>query len=282
MSSNTPRQWATSGCWHSSSKPSKTARPPRSTDRMRGDDSVGRPAQFACSSRRRRSSSSARRANPRSPTKRFLVFSPKWDTQPPSVWGLSLAVSPATIPLPPEVVRQPLHAPELGALNPKYRAHFPRSGSPTFVFEGWRSEPRVLEALGGHVVSFSVDEPLSVEDAKAVGPVIRRLVAADETLRTAFADALFERYSAYCARFEPDELIDYGIPVIATPVDVWDHVGLDRRPRVVPSARPAPGAVSEGAAYVEFHCGCAWDREHGVRIVVDDRMQGLAGEDGKQ
>ena len=125
---------------------------------------------------------------------------------------------------------------------------------------GWyRSEPMPLKLLNGRECSIYVAGYDRDNNQQDYHEAIANLLANSfDSLRKAesFIFKYYQDVNSYWSPEDP-EFIE-----IAAPEHVWKHVQLGHEPMV--SRR----GYGDKGIYVSFECGCDWEPEHGLQIVL--------------
>lgn len=124
-------------------------------------------------------------------------------------------------------------------------------------FSWYQSQPLAIPLLGGQgrIILEGYDTDPRREDFHAA--IARFLAAPREALRAA-EGAIFAYYREMNAHWEPG---DEDYVAIESPEGVWRHIEFGEEPGF--SRREEDGAI-----YCSLECWCAWEREHGLQIVL--------------
>jgi hypothetical protein len=125
---------------------------------------------------------------------------------------------------------------------------------------GWYYSPSVpASALGGVVGQIVVAEDYPADNDK---DAVDRAVAAFLTSGNALpaASTVVHAYYRDTVRLFREQGWDLDLPEIAEPASVWDHVSIGHEFHVERDA--------ERQVYVSVECECAWEREHGLQLVL--------------
>ena len=196
--------------------------------------------------------------------------------------GLTIALSPAEVPVPVAERRRWLRLPGGGTFEPCYRTYVPPGGEPNVRFDCWMSEPIALRCMGDHEVRFRVWNPPEEAELELLGAAVANLCAAGPELLESATEHVFRYYSDIVEFFDAEEREAYGIPEIESPSEVWQHVQLGRTPGVSTTVGNGSEYLHRDVAYVKFECECAWEREHGLCLVFIDgeRLGRVSSYDG--
>lgn len=125
---------------------------------------------------------------------------------------------------------------------------------------GWYYSPPVTaSALGGVVGQIVVtDDYPADQDRPAVDGAVATFLNTSDALPAASAHVL--AYYRDTVRLFREQGMELDIPDIAEPELVWDYVSFGDEFHV--------DRDFDGRVYVSVECECAWEREHGLQLVL--------------
>ncbi|KGQ20588.1 hypothetical protein LF41_1125 [Lysobacter dokdonensis DS-58] len=127
---------------------------------------------------------------------------------------------------------------------------------------GWYySDPLPLALLNGQLCRIGLEDYDEDEAPHQFHETIANLLTAPFSVLRAAEQHVFQYYLDVNDNWDPS---DAEYVSIASPSEVWQHIGLDAEPMVTRRA------YGDRGIYVSLECSCAWEPEHGLQIVLKD------------
>lgn len=130
---------------------------------------------------------------------------------------------------------------------------------------GWYCSKKLpVPVLGGKMCRILVDHYDGDRNQADYHRAIANFLSADASVLKKAEKHIFRYYEDCNSDLDPDE---EGYLVIESPRDVWRHIRLGDKPRV------KRRSYGDKGVYVSLECGCAWEHEHGLQIVLKNGLR---------